>query len=160
MDRDIVIDFSEKNSIYDLDFKMEVKLLRDEIEYIEDLINDITFKFKEIIKDINNSFTFIPKKGEIIYDEDNFIDLFYYPEFVNYPNEQLLKFEEDNYLNEDNEIGKNLFYAKIEDEKLILKFISLFVLTEDNNIELIWDFNEGEIKKIFIEFITNLIKNK
>ena len=160
MNRIIKTDFFKNENCFNDDFKIEVELLGNEVENIENLIDDITNKFEEELKDYKIPSTFIPKNCEIIYDEDNFVGVFYSPEYVDYPTTKLSEYEEENYLTDDDEIGKNLFEADVTDGKLILEFISLLALTEDNTIKSIWEVNNGEIKKVFIEFITNLIEDE
>lgn len=157
MDRAIKMNFIND------DFKMEIELLGNEVENIEDLISDITNKFKEEFKDCEIPFNFIPENAEIDYSEPGFVDIFYLPEYVKYPTTELLEYEKENYPAQDGEddgIGKVLFEGEMIDEKLILEFKSLVALKEDNTTEYIWDINDGEIKKIFIEFVTDLIKDE
>lgn len=159
MRREIKTDFFKNKNEFNDKFKMEIRLLGNEIELMGELIEDITEKFLEELKEYTIPTVFIPDNSEVDYSEANYIDLFYLPEHVDYPTTKLLEYEEENYLTDDDEVGKNLFNIDIDGNKLKLSFISLIVLTEDNKKESIWEFKNGKIKELFIECVSDLINN-
>lgn len=149
------IKFTREND----EFNMKIKLVGNEFQNINDLIKDITDKFICSVDEKDLPYIFIPYEAEITSDDDEFLNVFYLMEDTNYPNDKLMK-EDKEYLTDDNEIGKNLFYINLEDNILSIRFKSLLALTEDNTKESIWDFEEGKIKRMFIELVSETVKEE
>lgn len=124
---------------------------------IEELIDNINKSFvKKTIEEIIKPTVFIPNEFELVENEGMFIDVYYNMENVKYPNEYTEQLDKE-YLTDDGEIGKNLFFIEMEDGVLNIEFTSLVILTEEDEIISIWEYKDGVILKMFKDLLNDLI---
>ena len=124
---------------------------------IEELIDNINKSFvKKTIEEIIKPTVFIPNEFELVENEGMFIDVYYNMENVKYPNEYTEQLDKE-YLTDDGEIGKNLFFIEMEDGVLNIEFTSLVILTEEDEIISIWEYKDGVILKMFKELLSSII---
>ena len=124
---------------------------------IEELIDNINKSFvKKTIEEIIKPTVFIPNEFELVENEGMFIDVYYNMENVKYPNEYTEQLDKE-YLTDDGEIGKNLFFIEMEDGVLNIEFTSLVILTEEDEITSIWEYKDGVILKMFKDLLNELI---
>ena len=124
---------------------------------IEELIDNINKSFvKKTIEEIIKPTVFIPNEFELVENEGMFIDVYYNMENVKYPNEYTEQLDKE-YLTDDGEIGKNLFFIEMEDGVLNIEFTSLVILTEEDEIISIWEYKDGVILKMFKDLLNELI---
>lgn len=123
----------------------------------EELIDNINKSFvKKTIEEIIKPTVFIPNEFELVENEGMFIDVYYNMENVKYPNEYTEQLDKE-YLTDDGEIGKNLFFIEMEDGVLNIEFTSLVILTEEDEIVSIWEYKNGAILKMFKELLSSII---
>lgn len=123
----------------------------------EELIDNINKSFvKKTIEEIIKPTVFIPSEFELVENEGMFIDVYYNMENVKYPNEYTEQLDKE-YLTDDGEIGKNLFFIEMEDGVLNIEFTSLVILTEEDEIISIWEYKDGAILKMFKRLLSDLI---
>lgn len=123
----------------------------------EELIDNINKSFvKKTIEEIIKPTVFIPNEFELVENEGMFIDVYYNMENVKYPNEYTKQLDKE-YLTDDGEIGKNLFFIEMEDGVLNIEFTSLVILTEEDEITSIWEYKDGVILKMFKELLSSII---
>lgn len=123
----------------------------------EELIDNINKSFvKKTIEEIIKPTVFIPNEFELVENEGMFIDVYYNMENVKYPNEYTEQLDKE-YLTDDGEIGKNLFFIEMEDGVLNIEFTSLVILTEEDEITSIWEYKDGVILKMFKDLLNDLI---
>ena len=124
---------------------------------IDELIDNINKSFvKKTIEEIIKPTVFIPNEFELVENEGMFIDAYYNMEDVKYPNEYTKQLDKE-YLTDDGEIGKNLFFIEMEDGVLNIEFTSLVILTEEDEIVSIWEYKNGAILKMFKELLSSII---
>ena len=124
---------------------------------IEELIDNINKSFvKKTIEEIIKPTVFIPNEFELVENEGMFIDVYYNMENVKYPNEYTEQLDKE-YLTDDGEIGKNLFFIEMEDGVLNIEFTSLVILTEEDEIISIWEYKDCVILKMFKDLLNDLI---
>lgn len=125
---------------------------------IEILKNVMGVQFvKKVQEEIIKPTVFIPNEFELEENEGMFIDIYYKMEDVKYPHIEVKDGDKD-FLTDDGEIGKNLFFVEKEDNTLSITFSSLVVLNQEGELESIFDYQDKKIQNLFESLVLKLIK--